>query len=119
MLPYHKQAVNPETLKATQMRILLRPINGLRMGSRGRLESDHAEICGQCAKRQSACRDAEAGYRSSRYLTEPCLQREGLLLPPSRELLDGRPQVLVLGAHALPPRDRHHHVVQAPALPDT
>lgn len=57
---------------------------------------------------------ADGGLRSD--LGETGGQRKGLLLSSSRELLDGRPQVLVLGAHALPPRDWPHHVVQTPAL---
>jgi len=76
--------------------------------------------------RQARCMPASPGpcrptacTRSSRsrtHLGKAGGQRELLLLRACRELLDGRPQVLVLGANAPPARHRHHHVVQAPAL---
>ena len=100
-----------------QNRILLRPTNSLRMETKEGSSQALLPSAG-ARKGQSACRDAEAGYGPLRYLTEPCIHREGLLLPPGWELLDGRPQVLVLAAHALPPCDRYHHIVQTPALPD-
>lgn len=76
--------------------------------------------------RQARCMPASPGpchptacTRSSRsrtHLGKAGDQRELLLLRACREMLDGRPQVLILGAHAPPARHRHHHIVQAPAL---